>query len=653
MIEANAIERHRDADEILIGKCGLEGFEKIRALESKPVSDFIARYLDLCNPRTVFVRGRSGDDAAYIRRRSVERGEEIPLDIEGHTVHFDGYNDQARDKGNTKFLLEPGDELGSSFNSTDRDAGLSEIHGYLRDIMRGKEAYVCFFCLGPADSEFCIPALQITDSAYVAHSEDLLYRDGYDLFTKARIADEEGFFKFVHSAGALDGCVSRDIERRRIYTDLRTNTIFSVNTQYGGNTIGAKKLAMRLAIRKADREGWLTEHMFIMGVNGPEGRTSYFAGAFPSACGKTSTSMIEGETLVGDDIAYLREIDGEMRAANPERGVFGIIRDVNPEDDPLIWEAVTSPGEVILSNLLAYEGKPYWLGMGCEVPETGINHSGKWWKGKRDQEGEVITLAHRNSRYAVRISDLGNMDPNLDNPRGVRIKGLIYGARDADTWLPVQEAFDWDHGVITMGAVLESETTFATLGKAGLRKFSPMANLDFLSIPIGKYVRNHLEFGRRLRDTPSIFSVNYFLRDGKGNYLNQIEDKRVWLKWMELRANGDLGAIETPVGYSPIYQDLEDLFWSVLQRGYTREEYEAQFRVRVQENLLKIKRMTELYRTEVRDTPSLLFTILEQQRNRLIEARKEFGDYISPSVFEEPPEVPAHEVTPAMPASPK
>ncbi len=648
MVELRTRREPANVEEVLLEKCGLEGLEKIEILENPPVRDFIARYLEHCNPERVFVRGGRKEDAEYIRRRAIEKGEEIPLYMKGHTVHYDGYNDQARDKENTKFLLGPGEELGSNFNSTDRDRGLNEIHGYLENIMKGKEAYVCFFGLGPMDSEFCIPALQITDSAYVAHSEDILYRDGYDIFRKSDMESEREIFKFVHSAGPLKGAVSKDIEKRRIYTDLRSNTIYSVNTQYGGNTIGAKKLAMRLAIRKADREGWLTEHMFIMGVNGPGGRTSYFAGAFPSACGKTSTSMIKGETLVGDDIAYLREIDGEVRAVNPERGVFGIMRDVNPEDDPLIWDAVTSPGEVILSNLLSCEGKPYWLGMGCEVPEKGLNHSGEWWKGKKDQNGEPIGFAHRNARYAVRISDLENMDPNLNNPSGIRLRGIIYGARDADTWLPVQEAFGWEHGVITMGAILESETTFATLGKAGLRRFNPMANLDFLSIPIGKYVRNHLEFGRKLRDTPCIFSVNYFLKSEEGEYLNEIDDKRVWLKWMELRANGDLEAIETPMGYSPLYEDLKGLFWKVLGRKYSREEYEAQFKIRVGKNLQKIERMMDLYQNEVRGTPERLFTVLERQRERLLEAREKFGNYILPRNLKKAGSVDSGEPRPLM-----
>lgn len=616
--------------DVLRSKCGQDGLEKISELANPKVTAFITRYLVHCNPDRAFVRSGSEEDSAYIRRRSIERGEEIPLRREGHTVHYDGYLDQARDRGQTKFLLARDQDLGGSFNSIDRQTGLGEIHGYLKDIMAGKEAYVCFYSLGPADSAFAIPALQITDSAYVAHSEDILYRDGYELFRARDFGSEEEFFKFVHSAGELEGARSKNVDKRRIYTDLETNTIYSVNTQYGGNTIGPKKLGMRLAIRKAWREGWLTEHMFIMGVRGPGKRISYFAGAYPSACGKTSTSMMEGETLVGDDIAYLREVEGELRGVNPERGIFGIIRDVNPDGDPLIWRALRRPGEVILSNVLVRNGRAYWLGMGEPLPEKGRNHCGRWWRGKTDEEGTVVDPAHRNARYNLRISDLANMDPNLENPRGVRIDGIIYGARDADTWLPVEEAFSWEHGVLTKGAVLESETTSATLGRSGLRTFNPMANIDFLSIPIGEYVKAHLRLGARLSRPPRIFSANYFLREENGRWLTSIQDKRVWLKWMELRAHGDVGAVVTPTGLAPAYEDLRSLFSQVLGREYSPEDYELQFRIRVRENLMKINRMIDLYRREVAQAPQSLFDELEIQRERLHEIRREFGDCMSP-----------------------
>ncbi len=625
------LPRVADKEKVLKEKCGEEGYQKLVKLNNPAVTEFVAKYLKLCNPDSAFVRANSDEDAKYIRNRSIEKAEEKPLEMEGHTVHYDGYNDQARDKGNTKFLTSPQEEIGPQFNSIDREKGLEEVHGYLKNIMEGKEAYICFFCLGPKKSPFSMPVLQITDSTYVAHSEDILYRDGYDLFKRRNFDRKEDFFKFVHSAGTLEDGVSKEIDKRRVYTDLDSNVVYSTNTQYGGNTIGAKKLAMRLAIKKGYEEGWLTEHMFIMGVNGPKGRTSYFTGAYPSGCGKTSTSMIKDENLIGDDIAYLREIDGEVRAANPENGIFGIIRDVNPEDDPLIWNSVTTPGEVIFSNVLVNDGKPYWMGMGQETPEEGINHSGKWWKGKRDSDGNLIDPSHRNARYTLRISDLENADPNLENTEGVSLDGIIYGGRDSDTCVPIEEAFNWKHGILTKGATLESETTSATLGKSGERRFNPMSNLDFLSIPIGDYIAHQLRFGKKLDERPSIFSANYFLKDECGEYLNDMHDKKVWLKWMDLRANRDVKAIKTPTGYIPKYEDLKRLFSEVLDKEYTRKEYEEQFTLRIPEHLAKIERIRKIYREKVENPPKELFEELEKQEQRLEEAREKYGDYVSPN----------------------
>lgn len=615
--------------EILREKCGEEGYKKLTNLENPKVTDFIARYLNHCNPETAFVRSNPDEDAEYIRQKSIEKGEEKPLKKEGHTAHFDGINDQARDKENTKFLLPPEKELEPQFNSINKEKGLEEIHEYLENIMEGKEAYICFYCLGPKNSRFSVPALQITDSTYVAHSEDILYRDGYDLFKKEKFENEKEFFKFVHSAGELENGVSKELDKRRVYTDLKANTVFSTNTQYGGNTIGPKKLAMRLAIKRGYQEGWLTEHMFIMGVHGPDDRVSYFAGAYPSACGKTSTSMLKSETLIGDDIAYFRKVEGEMRGANPENGIFGIIRDVSPEDDPLIWKAITTPGEVIFSNVLIDDGTPYWLGMGGEIPNQGINYSGEWWDGKSKEEVK-ITPSHRNARYTLRIHDLENEDPNLENPEGVKIDGMIYGGRDSDTCVPVEEAFSWKHGIITKGATLESETTSATLGKSGERQFNPMSNLDFLSIPIGEYIKHNLEFGEKLEETPSIFSVNYFLKNEKGEYLNDMHDKKVWLKWMELRTNGDVEAIETPTGYIPKYKDLKELFQKVLDKEYTKEEYEKQFTIRIPEHLAKIERIKNIYHNDIKNPPEILFEELEKQKERLEKTAKKHGNYIKP-----------------------
>ncbi|MBN1872472.1 MAG: phosphoenolpyruvate carboxykinase (GTP) [Candidatus Omnitrophica bacterium] len=607
-------------------------FEALESLKNPELNAFIETYLNILQPSSVFVRTDANEDIDYIRKRAIESGEERRLNIEGHTCHFDGYHDQGRDKDSTRYLLPKNVVFGPHLNAMDRQAGLNEMHGLLKDVMQGKELYILFFCLGPTGSVFSIPAVQLTDSSYVAHSEDILYRRGYGEFK--RLGKSETFFKLVHSAGVLENGVSKDTDRRRIYIDLQDNKVMSVNTQYGGNTIGLKKLSMRLAIQKSSNEGWLTEHMLIMGVHGPGERLTYFTGAFPSACGKTSTAMLKGETIVGDDIAYLRKIDGKLRAVNVEKGIFGIIRDVNPEDDPLIWEALTSPREVIFSNVLIKDGTPYWLGDKREMPNDGMNYSGAWRKGKKDSEGKEITHSHPNARYTIGLKELANCDEKLEDPNGVEIKGVIYGGRDSDTSVPVQQAFDWDHGILTMGSTLESETTAATLGKAGVRKFNLMSNLDFMAIPLGKYIRNNLEFVKGVRNRPAIFSVNYFLKDKEGKYLTGMHDKRVWVKWMELMVNDDVEYIKTPTGYIPIYNDLRTLFKDILGRDYMEEDYIKQFTLRIPENLAKIDRILKIYANDVADTPKVLFETLEEQKKRLIEVKEKYGDYVEPLVLE-------------------
>ncbi len=617
---------------ILKTRLGAENYKKLARIDNPRLHQFIAKYVELCNPDEVFVCTDTQEYIHYIRREAIRTGEEKVLAIPGHTVHFDGYHDQARDKKNTTFLLPKGVDLGPGINSIDREEGLKEIHEILRDIMRGHQLYVLFFSLGPLNSEFSIPAVQLTDSSYVAHSEHLLYRQGYGEFV--RLGRSARFFKFVHSAGELDERKnSKNIEKRRIYIDLEEEIVYSVNTQYGGNTIGLKKLAMRPAIKRASNEGWLTEHMFIMGIHGPSGRVTYFTGAFPSLCGKTSTSMMEGESIVGDDIAYLRRKDGVVRAVNPEKGVFGIIQGINSKDDPVIWKVLNSPGEVIFSNVLVTDdGGVYWTGMDREVPGRGYNHSGEWISGKKGSGGEEIPPSHPNARFTFDMKHLDNLDPEIENPEGVVIRGIIYGGRDPDTRVPVEESFDWVHGVVTMGAALESETTAATIEREGERKINPMSNLDFLSIPIGRYIENHLKFGEGLSDPPRIFAVNYFLRDSDGRFLNEKIDKRVWLKWMELRVHDEVGAIETPTGLIPEYEDLKKLFRGVLEKDYHERDYVRQFTLRVRENLAKIERVKEFY-AKVPDTPEIVFRVLDDQKSRLIEAMEKYGDYVSPLEF--------------------
>ncbi|MCS7135970.1 MAG: phosphoenolpyruvate carboxykinase (GTP) [Nitrososphaerota archaeon] len=611
-------------------------YKKLSAIPNPKVHQFINEAVELCNPTRIFICSDTPDEIAYIKNMAIVSGEEsAALAIPGHTFHFDGPYDQGRDRAVTKFLVPKGDALSKALNQIDRDEGLAEIKSLLKDSMRGRTMIVRFLTLGPADSVFTIPCLECTDSWYVAHSVDLLYRKGYRVF--CRTNPEIEFFKTLHSVGKLnERMVSVEHEKKRIYIDYLENTVYSVNTQYAGNSIGFKKLALRLAIRKAHREGWLAEHFMIMGVHGPGGRKTYLAGAFPSACGKTSTAMLPGETILADDISYVRNIDGICRAVNVEAGIFGILKDVNPKDDPLIYQVLTSPGEIIFSNVLIKDAKPWWLGMGCDLPKEGINYTGYWYEGKTDDTGEEIPPAHKNARYTVALKALPNCDPELENPLGVELGGIFYGCRDYRAYVPVQQGFDWEHGIVAYGAALETETTFAIVEEEGKYEINIMSIQDFISIPLGLYLKNYLEFGKRLKKVPPIFGVNYFLKDLRtGEFLNDRLDKHVWVKWMELRVHDDVGVIKSPTGLLPRYDDLRRLFREVRGIDYKKEDYIKQFTIRVRENLAKVDRVERFYLDNVPDAPPRLFEILRQQRERLLRAQNDFGDYISPESLEE------------------
>ena len=620
-------------EEIIWSKCTQDNYNKLIALDNPDIFSFLEEYVKLCSPKSVFIRSDSPSDADYIRRMAIECKDERPLKIRGHTVHFDGIYDQARDKKRTKYLVSQSSGLSSNLNTTERKEGLEEIKAILKNSMLGKEMIVCFFGLGPLYSKFFIPCLQITDSFYVAHSEGILYRSAYKVFCETKPKSKD-IFKFVHSAGETENSVSKNIDKRRVYIDLQDNIVFSANTQYAGNTVGLKKPALRLAINKASQEGWLAEHMFVMGVKS-DNRTTYFCGAYPSGCGKTSTAMLKGEAIIGDDIAHLRNIDGVVRAVNAEHGAFGIIRDVNSESDPVIWEVLTTEGEVIFSNVLVSEdGVPFWIGDGRDTPSKGYNFSGEWYQGKIDDLGSEIPFAHKNARYTIELERLENCSSKLDEPMGVEVGGIVYGGRDSDTWPPVQQAFDWVHGVITMGASLESETTAATIGKEGIRMFNLMSNMDFLSIPIEKYIANYIDFAKKLVKVPAIFSVNYFLRNDDGVYLSSIEDKRVWFRWMELRIHNEVEALETPTGLIPKYEDLKELFKRYLGKEYTKDKYEEEFTLRIPENISKIERIVNIYHDNAPKVPELLFNTLYEQRERLENFMRIYGKYVSPFSLE-------------------
>ena len=569
---------------------------------------------------------------------ALEKKEERPLSKNGQTIHFDGYGDQARDRVNTKYIVYKENlERMKVLNSVEYEEGHDEIMAISKNIMEGKDAIVKFFCEGPAFSEFTRPCVQITDSSYVAHSEQILYRKAYQHFLE--MEDKDDFYRFVHSSGQVDdrGCTV-NLDKRRIYMDTQNNIVYSMNAQYAGNSVGLKKHSMRLAINQSGQQGWLCEHMFVMAcVNQEKNRKTYFCGAFPSACGKTSTAMIPGEQVVGDDIAYFRNIAGEYRAVNVEQGIFGIIRDVNQKDDPVIFDNLMRPQEMIFSNVLkGPDNSPYWIGMDMDTPKEGENHSGPGWtEGKKDADGKEIGLAHGNSRYTMRLDYLENFDADgFHDKKGVKVEGLLYGGRDSDTTVPVEESKSYQEGIILKASTLESESTSATLGAEGVRRIDPMANLDFISYPLGEYMENNLNFVNGMKEAPKIFSTNYFLLDQNRKFCTSKLAKKVWLHWAEGRIHGDFDTYETPTGFIPKYADLKSLFSSLINEEYLEDDYTYQFTFRCGAWIAKLERAKEWYAKMDPNTPKKAYDMWNATIEKVKSAQAKYSAEIKPGAYQ-------------------
>jgi phosphoenolpyruvate carboxykinase (GTP) len=342
--------------------------------------------------------------------------------------------------------------------------------------------------------------------------------------------------------------------------------------------------------------------------------------------------MLPGEKIVGDDIAYFRNINGEFRAVNVENGIFGIIKDVNAEDDPVIFRTLQSAGkEIIFSNVLTGpDDHPYWLGMGVDHPKVGKNHSGEWFEGKEDESGSMIPYAHSNARYTIRLGYLENIDLAMNDKNGVLVEGIIYGGRDSDCSVPIEEAPDWESGIVIKACTLESETTSATIGQEGVLAPQPMANLDFICYPIGQYIMNNVRFVEGIKKVPRIYTVNYFLKDAHGHFLTSKMAKKVWLHWAERRVHEELDAHRSPLGYIPIYEDLREMFREYLNEDFSRELYLELFKFRIDPWVAKLSRAIRFYKKAAPECPEKLHDIWKSTMEKLQRAKSTYGPFIEP-----------------------
>ncbi len=609
--------------------------EKLAPITNEDALIKIAAAIKMCEPDSVFINTGSPEDLEWIRKYSVEKGEERPLAKEDHTIHFDLPQDQARLVNQTFYIVNEDEKISALAKKILRSEGHEYVSTYMKGIMKGKIMMIGFYSRGPVGAEASTPAIEMSSSTYVLHSAELLYRNCYDKFDAE--AERRGiFFTNVHSEGPNR---PEDVPNARILMDRSWLTTFSTFCTYAGNTLLMKKGNHRFSVDYAtyfgnDKE--LSEHMFITGMRGPGGRVTYFAGAAPSGCGKTTTAMV-GTDFVGDDLAQIWiASDGTCRAVNPEAGIFGIVEDVNREGDPFLMKALRDDDtEAIWSNVLVSEdGVPYWTGCGEEMPKKGVNFQGEWFEGKTDANGTPIPPSHKNARVTVSAKVIANHNAEANaDPAGVPIKVVTYSGRDADTMPPVWVAKNADAGV-AIGASIVSAATATEIGATGVKR-QPWANAPFIPGALADYMDVQFKFFNSPdlndADRPAMAGLNYFLthenRGGSGpGLLGAKKDVRVWLGWLERYVHGEVDAIETPIGFIPKYEDLKELFGEI-DKEYPKNLYDMQFALYVDKIVARIDLQTEAYGKE-EDLPAKLFDVYEEQKAGLLALKEKFGSVV-------------------------
>jgi phosphoenolpyruvate carboxykinase (GTP) len=618
-----------------------EHLSRIQQIRNPEVLLKIANAIAMCRPDSVFVNTGSQTDKQFIRELALKRGEEKTLPMAGHTIHYDLKQEQGRIIDRTFYIANPGDLVSSLANKIDRDKALVDIREKMQGIMAGMVMVVGFYLRGPVGAPVSNPALEITSSAYVSHSAELLYRNIFDLFNE-QLELLGHFYTNIHSQGLNR---AEDLPNARVYMDRSYQTTYSVNCTYAGNTLLLKKGNHRFSVDRAvymNRGSELAEHMFVTGIDGSDGRVTWVTGAAPSGCGKTTTAMA-GSHFVGDDLAqmWIAE-DGSIRSVNPECGIFGIVEDVNWEGDPKLMKCLREPGtEVIWSNVLIDEnGLPQWTGNG-ETPTRGYNFQGEWVRGMTDGNDKPVPLSHPNSRCTLSSDALENYSAAAEAAEGVETRVITYSGRDRDTMPPLWVAKNSQEGVV-IGACIVSAATATEVGATGVRR-APWANAPFTPGSLGHYMQAQFEFFGNAAIAPEkqpiMAGLNYFLTDdARGGttpkLLGEKRDVKVWLAWLERRAHGDVDAIETPIGYIPRYDDLKKLFSQIIDKPYPENLYIKQFSLYVDNIIGRIDLQIEAYGKEDHIPPKL-FEILQAQREGLEALKAQYGPVVSPAQLDE------------------
>jgi phosphoenolpyruvate carboxykinase (GTP) len=504
----------------------------------------------MCQPDDVYWCDGSETEKDNLTSVALKSGDLITLNQEklpGCYLHRSALNDVARTENLTYVCTEQREDAGPNNNWMAPAESYDKLAKIFSGAMRGRTLYVIPFLMGPASSSFSKVGIQITDSVYVVLNMRMMTRMGQ--IALDHLGDSDDFTRCLHSKADLD------MERRFICHYPQDNTIWSVGSGYGGNALLAKKcLALRIASKLGQKEGWLAEHMLIVGVENPEGETHYICGAFPSACGKTNLAMLVPPTsmkgwkihTIGDDIAWLRVgSDGRLWAINPEAGFFGVAPGTGSKTNPNAMAMVQH--DTIFTNVaLRPDRTVWWEGHDDPAPSSAED-----WRGKPWAPNSGHPAAHPNSRFTVSIKQSPTYSSEWEKPQGVPISAILFGARRNKLVPLVYQSFNWQHGTF-LGATLASETTAAATGAVGVVRRDPMAMLPFCGYNMGDYWAHWLSMAQRATQPPNIFRVNWFQRNEQGKFIwpGFGENLRV-LRWVVERCKGGGEAEETPIGYVP------------------------------------------------------------------------------------------------------